>query len=602
MITTKNTCSNAIKPRAARLVPRQRPEKIPASVPCPGSSAITAGVDGCFLACRPGSGRSLRWDGPAHRAEHRSGNVDHLGGTSAEAQRWVLSSTRVVDLPVYLSASLTCLLPFVVLTACDSLVRRVSPVRGRAVLRQLGFTPLLLGLRQHWVTAGPPPTEGCFCDAASERDSGTPSTLGSGGAAQPRSQSMEEPAEGGKTSGARARPKTASRQIASTPKRVTAERRLRAQSFTAAATPDSDTAAQDAIRQALPLQPQRSAAAGDSGGPDRQPSAAPTAAADPAPAAARDQESPITSLQRRATGSNAAKTGGGAAAKTPGSGKVPAHHDRRGHVPPADHHAEAQTGALPPPETAAAAARKPAAGQPAQGAPEAASDETRDVPAGPRAGGRKGRSAAEGSDGSDERRDGPSAAAEGAAAPQTQPQQQQQPPPKAAAGAKVAGSLFSPVFSLFGGKPASDVPPQPGPGDVAAGARSAGDEGGDRKAVDVSARPPSGGAKGDSGTGAERPADDDVHSENDTQIRVPSGQSSGSQARPESGHRTRTTCSLPTLHVQSHLETPSDPAAGYCDGNGACRMGVNLARRRLASLARPGLGSDQAGLINKAAP
>ncbi len=123
------------------------PKKIPAGVLCLDSSAITAGVDGCFLASRPGSGRSLRWDGPAHRAEHHhSGNVDHFGGTSAEAQRWVPSSTRVVDLPVYLSASLTRLRPSIGRTRSPTASRRDLSVRGRAVLRQLGFTPMLLGL------------------------------------------------------------------------------------------------------------------------------------------------------------------------------------------------------------------------------------------------------------------------------------------------------------------------------------------------------------------------------------------------------------------------------------------------------------------------
>ncbi len=359
---------------------------------------------------------------------------------------------------------------------------------------------------------------------------------------------MDKPAEGG-TPGQRGRPKAASsrQQIASTPKRTAAqpERRLRAQSFTAAATPGSDTAAQEAVRESLTLQPQQAvgsqqtAAGGDSGGPNAQPSVAPTAAAAAAgtgPAATQDQESPITSRQRRAPGAAAARAAGGAAAKT--AGKVPAHHDRRGHVPPADHHAEAQTGALLPPPEAADPAEQPAAAQPAaadseapaRGPPEAASGETRDAPAAARGGGRKGGSVTEGSDGSDERRDAPTAAA---GVHQSHPQQPQ-PPPKGAAGAKVAGSLFSPVFSLFGGKPASDVPPQPG--DEEAGVRSTGDEGHERRPADVSARSPSGGVKGDSSadaeaTGAVRAADDDVHSENDTQIRVPSGQSSGSQAR-----------------------------------------------------------------------
>ncbi len=450
-------------------------------------------------------------------------------------------STRVVDLPVYLSASLTRLCPFVGLTrdAADSSAGRGSPRTCCAPSARLhptaasaygSFGPLR-GQRR---------LNAALCDAALERDSGTPSVVGSGGAGQAGSRPMDKPEEGG-TPGPRGRPKTAPRQIASTPKRATAqaERRLRAQSFTAAATSDSDTA-QEAIREALPSQPEQAAAGGDGRGSDEQPFVAPraAAAAGPGPAAAQDQESPITSRQRRAPGTGPARAAGGAAAKS--TGRVPAHHDRRGHVPPADHHAEAQTGALPPPETAASADGEPTAARPAardskeaaKGAPEAASDETRDAPAAPRGGGRKGRSATERSDGSAERRDG-LAAEQGAAAAQHQPQQQQQqqpePPPKGAAGAaKVAGSLFSPVFSLFGGKPASEVPPQPG--DEEAGVRNTG-EGTDRRTVDISARPASGGAKGDSSADVARPADDDVHSENDTQIRVPSGQSSGSQAR-----------------------------------------------------------------------
>ena len=525
------------------------PKKISSGVLCLQSSTITAGADRRFLACRLGSGRSLRWDGQTFRAEHRSGNVDHLRGPSPEAQGCVPGSTRVVDLPVYLSASVTSLCRFVALTRYDSLVD--GPCRSADVLCFVSSASphCCSAYGRVGSPAGPRSTERWLCDAASERDGGTPISVGSGAAAQPRSQSMDRPAEGATPAGERARPKTATRQIASTPKRATAqaERRLRAQSFTAAATPDNDPA-QEAVRQALPLQPrqavpsQQTAAGGNSGGSGEQPpgalasgAAVAAAAPDPAPAA-RDQESPITSRQRRAPGTAPARAAGGAA-KAPG-GRVPAHHDGRGHMPPADHHAEAQTGALPPPETAVPAREKPAAARPAATdgdapagrAAETTSGETREPSAAPRGGGRKGRSAAEGSDGSDERRDAP--AATGAAAA---PQPQAQPPPKAAAGAKVAGSLFSPVFSLFGGKPASDVPPQPGD-DEQAGLRSPG-EAGDRQTADVSAaRPPSGGAKGDSSADGEpavavRPAEDDVHSENDTQIRVPSGHSSGSQAR-----------------------------------------------------------------------
>ena len=480
------------------------------------------------------------------------------------------SSTRVVDLPVYLSASLTRLCPLAGrirhATASSTASADVLCSVSSASPHCCSAYGSIGSLRGH----GRPSV--AVCDAASERDSGTPSAVGSGGAAQPGSRTMEQPAEGG-TPAPRARPKAASRQqIASTPKRATAqaERRLRAQSFTAAATPNSDAAAQEAVRLALPPQPQQAAgpqqtaAGGRSGASDEQPSVAPTAAADPAPAS-QDQESPITSRQRRAPGATPARAAGGAA-KASGTVRAPAHHDRRGHVPPADHHAEAQTGALPPPATAASADEAPAAARPAaadseapaRGAPEAAFDETRDAPAAaaPRGGGRRGRSATEGSDGSDERRDAPAASAAGTAAvPQSQQPQQPQPPPKAAAGAKVASSLFSPVFSLFGGKPASDVPAQPG--GEGAGMLSTGD-GGERRTADVSARPPSAGVKGDSSgdvepAGVVRAADDDVHSENDTQIRVPSGQSSGSQARA---------CMSRALHA--HGFRPSPPCLRKC--------------------------------------
>ena len=506
------------------------------------TSTIAAGVAGRFLARRPGSGRSLRWNGPAHRARHRPRNVDHLGGSSAEAQGCVPRSTRVVDLPVYLSSSLTRLCPFAALARSNGLEDVPCP-SADVLCSASSASPHCCSAYGSVVSprGGHGGLTLAFCRAASERESGTPSTVGSADPAA-RSQSMEKPAEGAAAPGSRGRPKTAARQIASTPKRLTAqtERRLRAQSFTAA-TPAGD-AANDAA-EPLPLQTiitqaVRSAQTPAGGGraSERRTSAAPAAAADPAAASAPDQESPITSRQRRAPAN--ASAGPSPAAKTPG-GRAAAQHDRRGHVPPADHHAEAQTGALPPREQASAGARDSeaqaavAVKAAAQHVPEADVGETRDAAAMQR-GGKKGRSAAvEGSDGSDERGDASAAAQDADAAPAPpQHQPQQQPPPAKGAGAKVAGSLFSPVFSLFGGKPASDVPP-PGPGDADAGVRSA--EDGDQKAPDVTARPPSGGAKGDSAEAEPavlaRPADDDVHSENDTQIRVPSGQSSGSQAR-----------------------------------------------------------------------
>jgi hypothetical protein len=126
-----------------------------------------------------------------------------------------------------------------------------------------------------------------------------------------------------------------------------------------------------------------------------------------------------------------------------------------------------------------------------------------------------------------------------------EPSQGDHQPPKAATVGKAAASLFSPVFSLFGGKAASEVPP-PAPGESDDGGRGAAD-------ADEPAGPA---AKGDSGdaepAGPLRPAvaaDDDVHSENDTQIRVPSGHSSGSQARPLTQTQSRTRLPAQTRHL-----------------------------------------------------
>ena len=329
---------------------------------------------------------------------------------------------------------------------------------------------------------------------------------------------MEEPSKGSTRSSAQ--PKAAPRQMASTPKRLSTrtEHRLAAQSFVA--TPEGD--ATDEAIQALPLQTHSSQAvrlqtpadaAGSGTSKGRLSSPLP-------PPQDHGHESPITSRQRPPAQAS------GAATKQAG-GRPAAQHDRRGHVPPPDHHAEAQTGALPATDVAHArkllALSRPAAsagGDGAQGAaPEPAVDESRTELMRPRGGRRGARpTAPEGSDASDQQQ-------ARSAEPQQEDQQQQQQPPKVGGVGKAAASLFSPVFSLFGGKAASEVPP-PGPGESGDGAPDAIEP----------ARPTEPAAKrGDSGDAdpprPAGPADDDVHSENDTQIRVPSGQSSDSQVR-----------------------------------------------------------------------
>ena len=393
--------------------------------------------------------------------------------------------------------------------------------------RQLGFVTPPLSLRQHLVAAGASRTDHDAVHAAPERDSGTPSTVDLANPPASGSRSTEKEAEG--ASRPTARPKAAAlRQMASTPKRVSvrAEHRLAAQSYVAA--PERDAA--DEAAQALPLQlhvsqavrSQTPAVAAGSSGPQRRPPVPASPQQDPA-----HDRSPITSRQR----SPASAGGVACPAAKPAGGRAAVHHDRRGHVPPPDHHAEAQTEALPASEALQnkqlSARSTPdvrvggAGADAALAAPEAAVDESHDGPARQR-GGRRGRpTVSEVSDGSDQR------PTRRSAEPSQQGDQQQQQTKGGTVG-KAAASLFSPVFSLFGGKAASDVPPS-GPGESNDGAAD-GDE---------PARPAGSAAKKGDGNDGELagpprpavPADDDVHSENDTQIRVPSGQSSGSQAR-----------------------------------------------------------------------
>jgi hypothetical protein len=136
-----------------------------------------------------------------------------------------------------------------------------------------------------------------------------------------------------------------------------------------------------------------------------------------------------------------------------------------------------------------------------------------------------------------------------------EPSQGDHQPPKAATVGKAAASLFSPVFSLFGGKAASEVPP-PAPGESDDGGRGAADADEPAGPAADADEPAGPAAKGDSGdaepAGPLRPAvaaDDDVHSENDTQIRVPSGHSSGSQARPLTQTQSRTRLPAQTRHL-----------------------------------------------------